>query len=169
MGGRAKLTFIILIISSMTAFAQVDETADSVAMVMEADTSAVWVLPELFSAYDSTFSFIHFNDDTLFWGKDSMPLVRFYEKWDRVNRTHKGYVHIMHIRRRTGRPRADIPLLRGQQLQQSPRLQDFQVQCLLADPERLSAVPVAAGHVRNFRLLHAVGSVHHVHDERAGL
>ena len=48
MGGRAKLTFIILIISSMTAFAQVDETADSVAMVMEADTSAVWVLPELF-------------------------------------------------------------------------------------------------------------------------
>lgn len=97
MGGCAKLTFIILIINSITAFAQVDETADSVAMVMEADTSAVWVLPELFSAYDSTFSFIHFNDDTLFWGKDSMPLVRFYEKWDRVNRTHKGYVHIMHI------------------------------------------------------------------------
>lgn len=81
----------------MTAFAQVDETADSVALEMEADTSAVWVLPELFSAYDSTFAFIRFNDDTLCWGKDSMPLVRFYEKLDRVIRTRKGNVHIMHI------------------------------------------------------------------------
>jgi len=97
MGGRAKLILITLILSSMTAFAQVDETADSVALEMEADTSAVWVLPELFSSYDSTFSFIRFNDDTLCWGKDSMPLVRFYEKLDRVIRTRKGNVHIMHI------------------------------------------------------------------------
>ena len=97
MGRCAKLILIALILSSMTAFAQVDETADSVALVMEADTSVVWVLPELFSAYDSTFSFIRFNDDTLCWGKDSMPLVRFYEKLARVNRTHQGNVHIMHI------------------------------------------------------------------------
>jgi lysophospholipase L1-like esterase len=97
MGRCAKLTLIALILSSMTAFAQVDETTDSVALEMEADTSAVWVLPELFSAYDSTFAFIRFNDDTLCWGKDSMPLVRFYEKLDRVIRTRKGNVHIMHI------------------------------------------------------------------------
>lgn len=97
MGGRAKLILITLILSSMTAFAQIDETADSIALEMEADTSAVWVLPELFSAYDSTFAFIRFNDDTLCWGKDSMPLVRFYEKLDRVIRTRKGNVHIMHI------------------------------------------------------------------------
>lgn len=97
MGRRAKLTLITLILSSVTAFAQVDETADSVALEMEADTSAVWVLPELFSSYDSTFSFIRFNDDTLCWGKDSMPLVRFYEKLDRVIRTRKGNIHIMHI------------------------------------------------------------------------
>ena len=97
MGRCAKLTLIALILSSMTAFAQVDETTDSVALEMEADTSAVWVLPELFSAYDSTFAFIRFNDDTLCWGKDSMPLVRFYEKLDRVIRTRRGNVHIMHI------------------------------------------------------------------------
>ncbi|MBR3551607.1 MAG: hypothetical protein IKO09_06420, partial [Bacteroidales bacterium] len=97
MGRCAKLTLISLILSSMTAFAQVDEAADSVALEMEADTSAVWVLPELFSSYDSTFSFIRFNDDTLCWGRDSMPLVRFYEKLDRVIRTRMGTVHIMHI------------------------------------------------------------------------
>ena len=64
---------------------------------MEADTTTAWVLPELFSDYDSTFAFIHFNDDTLCWGKDSMPLVRFYEKLDRIIRTKQGHVHIMHI------------------------------------------------------------------------
>lgn len=81
----------------MSTFAQVDEATDSVALVMEADTSTVWVLPEMFSAYDSSFSFIRFNEDTLNWGKDSMPLVRFYEKLDRVIRTKQGHVHIIHI------------------------------------------------------------------------
>ncbi len=81
----------------MTAFSQTDVTADSVALVMESDTSAVWALPEMFSEYDSTFSFIHFNEDTLYWGKDSMNLVRFYDKLDRVIRTRKGNVHIIHI------------------------------------------------------------------------
>jgi len=97
MGRCAKLTLITLILSSMTAFAQVDEAADSVALEMEADTSAVWVLPELFSSYDSTFSFIRFNDDTLYWGKDSMRLVRFYQKWNDVIQNKRGNVHIMHI------------------------------------------------------------------------
>ena len=97
MGGRRKLICIILTLCALNVFAQTDETADSVALVMEADTSSVWVLPDLFSAYDSSFSFIRFNDDTLCWGRDSMTLVRFYEKWGRVNRTRKGNVHIMHI------------------------------------------------------------------------
>lgn len=97
MGGRRKLICIILTLCALNVFAQTDETADSVALEMEADTSAVWVLPELFSAYDSTFAFIRFNDDTLCWGRDSMPLVRFYEKLDRVIRTRMGTVHIMHI------------------------------------------------------------------------
>lgn len=97
MGGRRKLICIILTLCALNVFAQTDETADSVALEMEADTSAVWVLPELFSAYDSTFAFIRFNDDTLCWGRDSMPLVRFYEKLDRVIRTRMGNVHIMHI------------------------------------------------------------------------
>ena len=97
MGYGAKIVLITLIFSSMFAFAQVNETADSVASVMESDTSSVWVLPEMFSDYDSSFSFIRFNEDTLYWGKDSMNLVRFYEKFDRVIRTRKGNVHIIHI------------------------------------------------------------------------
>ena len=81
----------------MQSFAQTDETTDSVALEMQSDTSAVWVLPELFSDYDSTFSFIQFNDDTLYWGKDSMRLVRFYQKWNDVIQNKQGNVHIMHI------------------------------------------------------------------------
>ena len=97
MGGRRKLILILLILCVVQSFAQCDEPADSVAMAMQSDTAAVWVLPEMFSDYDSTFSFIRFNDDTLYWGRDSMPLVRFYEKWNDVIRTRKGNVHIMHI------------------------------------------------------------------------
>ena len=97
MGGRRKLICIILTLCALNVFAQTDETADSVALEMEADTSAVWVLPELFSAYDSTFAFIRFNDDTLYWGKDSMKLVRFYQKWNDVIQNKRGNVHIMHI------------------------------------------------------------------------
>ena len=97
MGGRRKLICIILTLCALNVFAQTDETADSVALEMEADTSAVWVLPELFSAYDSTFAFIRFNDDKLYWGKDSMKLVRFYQKWNDVIQNKRGNVHIMHI------------------------------------------------------------------------
>ena len=88
MGGRRKLICIILTLCALNVFAQTDETADSVALEMEADTSAVWVLPELFLAYDSTFAFIRFNDDTLYWGKDSMKLVRFYQKWNRYTKSY---------------------------------------------------------------------------------
>jgi len=97
MGVRRKLILIPLIICVMQSFAQTDETTDSVAIEMQMDTSAVWVLPELFSDYDSTFSFIHFNEDTLYWGKDSMKLVRFYQKWNDVIQNKQGNVHIMHI------------------------------------------------------------------------
>ena len=97
MGGRRKLICIILTLCALNVFAQTAETADSVALEMEADTSAVWVLPELFSAYDSTFAFIRFNDDKLYWGKDSMKLVRFYQKWNDVIQNKRGNVHIMHI------------------------------------------------------------------------
>jgi len=97
MGGRRKLILVSLIICVMQLFAQTDETTDSVAIEMQMDTSAVWVLPELFSDYDSTFSFIHFNEDTLYWGKDSMNLVRFYQKWNDVIQNKRGNVHIMHI------------------------------------------------------------------------
>ncbi len=100
MGSRRKIVLIALLFCVFSAFAQTDDTdvsADSVALVMEADTTTAWVLPEMFSDYDSTFAFIRFNGDTLVWGRDSMPLVRFYEKWERVNRTHKGNVHIIHI------------------------------------------------------------------------
>jgi lysophospholipase L1-like esterase len=97
MGGRRKLICIILTLCALNVFAQTDETADSVALEMEADTSAVWVLPELFSAYDSTFAFIRFNDDKLYWGKDSMKFERFYQKWNDVIQNKRGNVHIMHI------------------------------------------------------------------------
>ena len=186
MGGHRKLICIILTLCALNVFAQTDETADSVALVMEADTSAVWVLPELFSAYDSSFSFIRFNDDTLFWGRDSMPLVRFYEKWDRVNRTRKGNLHIMHIggshvqagtmshriRKHVLAEYGGEPADRGLIFPYSaanacnnPR--DYKI--TRSDVFSLIAVPITARHVRNLRLLHSVGAVHQVYDERTGL
>lgn len=97
MGRRGKIVFAVLVMLAMKMSAQVTEPADSVALVMQDDTSAVWVLPEMFSAYDSTFSFIRFNEDTLYLAQNHEKMDFFYAKLAEVLNTKEGNVHIMHI------------------------------------------------------------------------
>lgn len=40
---------------------------------------------------------IRIEIDTLYWGRDSYALARFYEKLGRVLKTHQGHVHIIQI------------------------------------------------------------------------
>lgn len=42
-------------------------------------------------------TYIHLDEDTLYWGRDSMTLVRFFEKLEQVLTTHQGNLHIVQI------------------------------------------------------------------------
>lgn len=73
------------------------EIVDSVALTMQSDTTPEFKLPTLFSSFDSSFSFIQFNADTLTIGSDSSLIINFYNKLENVMTQKRGNVHIMHI------------------------------------------------------------------------
>lgn len=98
MGDIRKLIFCLTVLTTLHCAAQEQvNSIDSVALVMQSDTAAEWKLPDLFSAYDSTYSFIQFNSDTLVFGSDSSTMIKFFERLENVIDSKKGNVHIMHI------------------------------------------------------------------------
>ena len=55
------------------------------------------ILLDSFFAYDSSFSFIKFDEDTLYYASDSSVISNFYKKMDKITSERKGNLHIMHI------------------------------------------------------------------------
>lgn len=102
-----KIIFIALSCWSLAAFAQNPVTPkdssesliDTVANIfMEEDSLELTdTIPADFSYLDSSYLFIRFSADTLYLGKDSLPMVHFYEKLQRVIEEKQGNVSILHI------------------------------------------------------------------------
>ncbi len=108
---RKVITLALFLIGVVAAYAQEDLTQpDSIpeiptftdTLVVDTivtdtaalmDTSAVMGTDSL----ESGETYIDFDADTLYWGRDSMTLVRFYEKLERLLATKQGNLHILHI------------------------------------------------------------------------
>jgi len=96
------LTLLVLCVGN--TWAQVDLTeADSLPeMPTFTDTLVVDTIVTLTEEPDeadaeSEETEIQFDIDTLYWGRDSMPMVRFYDKLDQLLRTKQGNLHIVQI------------------------------------------------------------------------
>lgn len=96
------LTLLVLCVGN--TWAQVDLTeADSLPeMPTFTDTLVVDTIVTLTEEPDeadaeSEETEIQFDIDTLYWGRDSYTLTRFYEKLGRVMKTHQGHVHIIQM------------------------------------------------------------------------
>ncbi len=101
---RKIIPLTLLLIGALTSLAQVDLTqADSIPDIPTyTDTLAVDTIvtdemeaDDIDSMQEDTY--IHLDEDTLFWGHDSITLVHFYEKLDRLLQTKQGNLHILHI------------------------------------------------------------------------
>lgn len=96
--------FALLLLWAMPARAQEDLTSpDSVPEIpLFTDTLVVDTIVTNFEETDETDAMseetqIQFEIDTLYWGRDSMSLVRFYGKLDQLLKTKQGNLHILHI------------------------------------------------------------------------
>lgn len=100
-----QVTFLfLLLLGTSVGLAQVDITRpDSIPEIPTfTDTLAVdTIVADTVSEDDvdtmEEETYIHLDEDTLYWGRDSMTLVRFYEKLERVLTTHQGNLHIVQI------------------------------------------------------------------------
>lgn len=96
------LTLLVLCVGN--TWAQVDLTeADSLPeMPTFTDTLVVDTIVTLTEEPDeadaeSEETEIQFDIDTLYWGRDSMPMVRFYDKLDQLLKTKQGNLHIVQM------------------------------------------------------------------------
>ena len=95
-----KIVFLLLallLLRAMPAHAQEDLTSpDSVPEIpLFTDTLVVDTIVTNFEENDETDAMseetqIQFDIDTLYWGRDSMSLVRFYGKLDQLLKTRQG-------------------------------------------------------------------------------
>ena len=101
---RQIITLALFLFGVLSSFAQVDLTQpDSIPEIPTfTDTVAVDTIVtdtvsngELDSAEEETY--IHLDEDTLYWGRDSMTLVHFYERLDQLLKTKQGNLNILHI------------------------------------------------------------------------
>ncbi len=103
---RKIITILLALLTwgAYSAFGQVDLTAaDSLPeMPTCTDTLVVDTIVTLTEEPDeadaeSEETEIQFDIDTLYWGRDSMPMVRFYDKLDQLLKTKQGNLHIVQI------------------------------------------------------------------------
>lgn len=101
---RQIINLALFLFGVLSSFAQVDLTQpDSIPEIPTfTDTVAVDTIVtdtvangELDSAEEETY--IHLDEDTLYWGRDSMTLVHFYERLDQLLKTKQGNLNILHI------------------------------------------------------------------------
>lgn len=100
-----KIVFLIVfLLGAFATYAQLDLTAvDSIPdMPIFTDTLVVdTIVTDTAAATDiddvQEETYIHLDEDTLYWGRDSITLVRFYERLERLLVTKQGNLHIIQM------------------------------------------------------------------------
>lgn len=101
---RKISSLLLFFFGAIVSFAQVELTEpDSIpAIPTYTDTLSVDTIVStatLSETNDSLLNetYIHFEEDTLYWGHDSSTLVHFFSKLDHLLKTKQGNLHILHI------------------------------------------------------------------------